>query len=248
MRANRERISPLRTKLKPYDARFDDWKAYADKFLHPMSWPKQWEVFDFSVVADHPNYQEWCNEQSSQVLLLQGRNRLRSGYHWLSAAPLKYIQSHEQEGGRPLFVFLHPDPYLTEDVHVPQPTIISLLIWQFLERFPEVSEDTSFFEDVQSRIDGNEWVEEDCSEQYQLLADLLSRRPVTHVIIDRLDSCTCPVDTFVQNLLSLCAKVTGVVKFMVVVGGKTMGAEDIVSKEKARLRIIERDQQKRKKH
>jgi hypothetical protein len=175
-----------------------------------MSWPKQWEMFDFSMVLDDPIHREWREAQSSQVLLLQGRNHLRSGYHWLSAVPLKYIQSYEQEGGnKHLFAFLHPDPYLTADLHVPQPTITSLLIWQFLEQFPEVSEDSSFFEDVQTRIDWHDWADEDCFEQYRLFADLFSRRPVAQVIIDRLDSCTYPDDTFVQNLLSLCGKVTG---------------------------------------
>jgi hypothetical protein len=244
MRNNRQRISPLRAKLKVYDARFDDVTAYADKLLHPMSWPKQWEIFDYSVVSGHAVYQQWCEEQSSLVLLLQGRNKLRSGYHWLSAAPLQYIQI---EDTNPLFALLHPDPYLTADVHVPQPTVISLLIWQLLERFPDMSEDTGFFEDMQSRIEGNEWADEDCHEQYRLFGDLLSRRPVTHVVIDRLDSCTCPVEIFVQNLLNLCGEVTGVVKFMVVLGGQTLKPENIVSKESARLRIIERDQQRRKK-
>lgn len=212
-----------------------------------MSWPKQWETFDYSVVLENPVYQEWYKAESSRVLLLQGRNKLRSGYHWLSAAPLQYIQKGHEDM-KPLYAFLHPDPYLTEDVHVPQPTVISLLIWQFLERFPGLSEDTPFFEDVQSRIESREWADEDCSEQYQLLAELLSRRPQTYIVIDRLDSCTCPVDTFVQNLLSLCGKVTGVVKILAVVGGKRFRREDIVSKEKARLQIIERDQQRRKKH
>jgi hypothetical protein len=89
-------------------------------------------------------------------LVLHGSSHLNSGYHWLSAASLHLLdvlqQESEKTGHAPLFAFLHPDPWLSDFALVPQQEVISLLIWQLLEQFPEISENTSLFEMIQARM------------------------------------------------------------------------------------------------
>lgn len=162
---------------------------------------------DFSRVSASPEFINWREDSRSEVLLLHGRSHLNSGYHWLSAASLHLLEMVQQEsrktGHALLFAFLHPDPWLSDFAHVPQQEVMSLLIWQLLEKFPEVSENTSLFEMIQAKMQQEEWLEEDCTEQYDVLTQLLSQRPETYIILDRLDSCDCPVDTFVQKLLDI---------------------------------------------
>jgi hypothetical protein len=149
-------------------------------------------------------------------------------------------------GHAPLFAFLHPDPWLTDFAHVPQQTVVSLLIWQLLEQFPEISENTSLFETIQVKMQQEEWLEDDCAEQYDVLVRLLSQRPETYIIIDRLDSCICPVDTFVQKLLHIVGECTTIIKIFALVGGD-FDLKNVVSTQKSRLRVLSRDQQRRKK-
>jgi len=245
---NRERISPLKPKLKPYHVRLDCYKDYAAIYLNPQLWPKKYEKFNFEKINKHDNFKAWRESKSSHMLLLCGRSHMNCGYHWLSAAALYLLQILDQNenatGHRPLFIFLHPEPWLPDNIHVPQTTAMSLLIWQFLEQFPEISEDTNFFESLEEKIEREEWLAVDCSEQYDVLKDLLSRRAETNIIIDRLDSCACPVDIFVQNLLVLLSQCSSMVRIFAVLSGP-FEVDDLVSSHKRRLSVITMDQQRR---
>jgi len=202
------------------------------------------------MVSSHPEYIEWRKASQSELLLLYGRSHLNSGYHWLSAASLDLLNVLKQESGEsghvPLFAFLHPDPWLPGFEHVPQQEVISLLIWQLLEQFPEILENTSLFETIQAKMQREEWQEDDCDEQYDVLVRLLSQRSETYIILDRLDSCICPVDTFVKNLLRIVSDCATIVKVFVLVG-RDFDLNSVISSHKSRLRVLLRDQQRAKK-
>lgn len=247
---NRERISPLKFKLVPYDSRLDCYNEWSPGYLNSLAWPKKYEKFDFSMISASAEFINWREARQSELLLLHGHSHLNSGYHWLSAASFHLLDMLKQESGKtghaPLFAFLHPDPWLSDFAHVPQQEVISLLIWQLLEQFPEISENTSLFEMNEARMQREEWLEDDCSEQYHVLAQRLSQRSETYIILDRLDSCDCPVDTFVQKLLGIVGSCATVVKIFVVVGG-SFDVKSVVSSQKSRLTVLSRDQQRRKK-
>jgi hypothetical protein len=151
-------------------------------------------------------------------------------------------------GTSPLFALLHPDPWLPEFVHVRQQTLISLLIWQALEGSPEISENTGFFEKLQLRLQRQEWLDDDCTEQYDALTKLISeKKGETYIILDRLDSCDCPLSVSIPNFLRVLGEASSVVKIFTVISGK-FDPKDIVSPEMSRLRTLCKNQQRWKKH
>lgn len=244
----------MRKRLCPDGTRLNKLQEYSDKFFLRTIWPKKYEEFDLDkVLSRDAVFQRWMEEDSSRILLLHGLSNIRRNYHWLSAAALTLVKTLEEEaktsGAAPLYAFLHPDLWLPDNLYVPQASLVSSLIWQYLGHFPEVSEDFAFHEYLETMIERTEWRTDDaCELQYHVLQQLLERRTKSYLILDRLDSCDCPVYIALGYLLKLigeCQK--SVVKILVVVDTKPFEIGKIVSPYKSKLTVMRRDQGRRSK-
>lgn len=228
-------------------------QEYRETFFLQEFWPNKYEKFDFNrMISRDPVYKTWRDQESSQMLVLHGTSHM-DGYNWLSAAALALIETLKQEAkgpaDEPLFAFLHPQPWLPDDVHVPHAHVISSLIEQYLGHHPEVAEDFAFLESLEEQVESQEWLTDaTCELQYGVLKQLLQRRKKSFIILDRLDSCECPPAMTLKYFLKLIGECEGViVKIFVVAPSDKSGVEDVVSPyKKSKLRVIQRDQRKTK--
>lgn len=215
-------------------------------------WCKKYEDFDFeTVLAGDPVFQGWIKGQESQILLLHGESHMRHAYHWLSAAALGMVSSlvekAEAPESKPLSAFLHPDPWLPNGARVPQGALISSLISQILEHCPTIAEDFAFFQYLEARIQSSEWFDDTtCENQYDVLGQLLEHRKECYVILDRLDCCDCPLAIVLQNFLKFIGECQNVIVKIFIVVKDEPEMRDIVSPLKSKLRVIRKDQGKRR--
>ncbi|KAH7364932.1 hypothetical protein BKA65DRAFT_533426 [Rhexocercosporidium sp. MPI-PUGE-AT-0058] len=219
--SNEERVQQIKELLKVKEQSSSQLKDYEDDLRYPLFVPKKYILFKMQMLERQPSFQDFQRGSGSGLLILKGHT-LRMGRDdsdrcWLSTAAFNVAHlSHTMKDVVTVCYYLEPKENTVEDV--PAERVISHIIWQLLDKRPDLTWDIKRLADLRNSVQGKHWKEKDPEQPCRILRSLLDGVPDTLIILDRIDRCTCRPRELILRLLELVEGVKTRVRILAIFG------------------------------
>jgi hypothetical protein len=218
MLRNQTAVLDLKPDLGDVEVRPDERLQYLAALEDPAGISEHYTRLDFGLFLKRREYISWVEADSSGLLLLKGRTlNDRSGFSWLSPAALRFLSFAENDKN---FCTTHclaeTSAWSNPDSQPSAHLVISKIIWQLLNKKPDLVQDPRRLRDIRDRIKHNNWNQPCPKSLIDLLIELLSEFPRTYIILDRIDRCDCYSVNFLDELLRIIRECRTVLKIFVV--------------------------------
>jgi hypothetical protein len=233
MRRNRDAVHSL----KPYFGNVETDPGEIDRYhasLHSAALGREYTQLNFRNLTENQQYAYWKAVDRSGLLILKGRTLdEQTGLSWLSPAAIKVLNLVRNEANYAIaYCLVGTSAWMQPGSEPPAHKVISKIIWQLLERKPDLVGNPDRLEDVRDRIQRQNWTHQIPKQPCGLLSELLSAFPKACIVIDRVDRADCDPVAFVNELLRVIEKCPTIVKIFVVLGDSfdsefDMGALDL---------------------
>jgi hypothetical protein len=230
MRRNRDAVQSL----KPYFGNVETDPGEIDSYgaaLHSAALERPYAQLDFPAFTENEQYAYWKAVDRSGLLILKGKTLdEQTGFSWLSPASLNVLDQVRNEAGyATIYCLVGTSAWMQPGSEPPAHAVVSKMIWQLLERKPDLVGNPDRLRDVRHRIQRSSWRRSTPREPCGLLLEMLSAVPRAYIVIDRIDRANCNPVVFVNELLRVIERCPTIVKIFVVLGesfdsGFDMGA------------------------
>lgn len=169
----------------------------------------------------------WVNSNSSQLLILAGRNELstleRDDLSWLSPAAMGLLQYLRSNGKTVMYFLCQESSWQPKDI-LPQ-EIVSSLLYQLLQKEPQILQDDSYAS-LSAQLEGRDIRLLDLSVLVEIMIRILQQQlprngESIYIVLDRADKCKEESMRKVALLIAFARVVTqtkyAIVKILVVV-------------------------------
>ena len=223
--------------LKPQTA--EELVRYRNAMLDPSTRSKKYEQLSLQALQEKHEFQAWHTSEVSGLFLLHGTTlNPRSGFSWLSPAALDFV--HALRDGtletRPKSMVLcavaHDTAWSPPRAKTASYAIISQILLSALEQQTSCLLDVTKFSRLKSSIEDPGYKDAVPRLPCQLLSETIDcdPPPITYVVLDRIDACSCGTSTFLEVLLEVVVNCKSTVKVFAVVGGLgNFDAQDITA-------------------
>jgi hypothetical protein len=233
MRRNRDAVQSL----KPYLGNVETDPGEKDRYgaaLHSAALGRPYTQLSFHAFTENEQYAYWKAVDRSGLLILKGKTLdEQTGFSWLSPAPLNFLDQVRNEASyATIYCLVGTSAWMQPGSEPPAHAVVSKMIWQLLERKPDLVGNPDRLGDVRNRIQMQSWRHPIPKEPCGLLLEMLSAVPKAYIVIDRIDRADCDPVAFINELLRVIERCPTIVKIFVVLGesfdsGFDMGALDL---------------------
>ncbi len=223
-----ERMWELQKTLRSKAQTAEDLVRYQNAMLDPSTRSKKYEQINLQALQEKDEFQAWHTSEASGLFLLYGTTlNARSGFSWLSAAALEFVQALKDgtlkihNRTMVLCAVAHDTAWSIPQVKTESHMIMSQIVLSALEQQTSYILDTTNFLRLKASIENPDYKHAVPRLPCQLLSEIIECDPalVTYVVLDRIDACNCSTSTFLETLLEVVLKCKSTVKVFAVVGG-----------------------------